>query len=129
LAGERLKKRSDRDKKKQKEDVPSSFHATRSKETTEKKQSKLDKGKQVVGYCSKPKTRETNKLRLNSKDLFKPSLKRDNSIIIYEDAVEKVKENILRSRKQPLVQEIELSNSEGEAEQDPTYTLDINEMP
>jgi hypothetical protein len=89
----------------------------------------LDKGKQVVGYCSKPKTRATNKLRLNSKDLFKPSLKRDNSIIIYEDAVEKVKENIMRSRKQPLVQEIELSNSEGEAEQDPTYTLDINEMP
>jgi hypothetical protein len=96
--------------------------------TTEKKQSKLDKGKQVVDYRSRPKTRSTNKLRLNSKALFKPSLKKDNLIIIDEDAVEKVPKKILRARKQPPVPDIELSNSEAEIEQDPTYTPEINEL-
>jgi hypothetical protein len=42
--------------------------------TTKKKKSKMDKGKQVVYYHNMPKTRSTNKISLNSKDLFKPSL-------------------------------------------------------
>jgi hypothetical protein len=72
----------------------------------------MDKGKQAADYRSRPKTRETNKLRLNSKALFKPSLKKENLIIIDEDAVEKVPKKILRTRKQPTVPDIELSNSE-----------------
>jgi hypothetical protein len=61
-----------------------------------------------------PKNRETNKLRLNSKDLSKPSLKKYNLIIIDEYAGEKVPKNILSYRKQPRMPEIELSNSEEE---------------
>ena len=38
---------------------------------TNKRQRELEKGKQVVDYQIKPKTRETIKIRLNSKSLFK----------------------------------------------------------
>jgi hypothetical protein len=47
------------------------------------------KGKQTVSYPSRPKTRATNKLILNSKALFKPSLKKDNLIILDDDITEK----------------------------------------
>jgi hypothetical protein len=97
--------------------------------TIEKKQSKMDKGKKVAYYHNRPKTRETNKLRLNSKYFFKPSLKKDNLIILDEDAMETVPKKIKRERKQPPVPYIELSNSEVEIEQDPTYTLEINKVP
>jgi hypothetical protein len=49
------------------------------------RRSKRSKGKQPVNYLSRPKTRATNKMRLNSKDLFKPYLKKDNLIILDDD--------------------------------------------
>jgi hypothetical protein len=51
-----------------------------------KRQSKKNKGKQLVSYPSRPKTRPTNKLRLNSKAMFKPSLKKENLIILDDDS-------------------------------------------
>jgi len=60
-------------------------------------------------------TRSTNKLRLNSKALFKPSIKKYNLIII-DDVVEKVPKKILGVRKQPPVPDIKLSNYEAEIE-------------
>jgi hypothetical protein len=65
----------------------------------------MEKGKQVVDYKSRPKTRETNKLRLNSKALFKPSLKKDNLIVIDDDAVEETPKKIRRTKKQSQVPE------------------------
>jgi hypothetical protein len=47
------------------------------------------KGKQFVSYPCRPKTRPTNKMRLNSKALFKPSLKEEKIINIDYDIPEK----------------------------------------
>jgi hypothetical protein len=44
------------------------------------------KGKQPASFPYRPKTRPTNKLILKSKDLFKPSLKEDNLIILEDDS-------------------------------------------
>jgi predicted RNA-binding protein len=41
------------------------------------RQIKKNKGKQPASFPYRPKTRPTNKLRLKSKYLFKPSLKED----------------------------------------------------
>jgi hypothetical protein len=41
-----------------------------------KKLSKKGKSKPVVNYPSESKTRETNKLRLNSKAIFHPAIKK-----------------------------------------------------
>jgi len=45
-----------------------------------------------VNYPSKSKSRETNKLRLNSKAIFHPAIKEENVIIIYVDTVESTEE-------------------------------------
>jgi hypothetical protein len=60
------------------------------KKTIDKKQSKVEKGERVPDYKRRPKTRATNKLRLNSKSLFKPSLKKDNLIVLDDDDDEKI---------------------------------------
>jgi len=49
---------------------------------------KKKKGKQPASYPYRPKTQPTNKPRLKSKDLFKPSLKEDNLIILEDDSSE-----------------------------------------
>jgi hypothetical protein len=92
------------------------------------RQSKGDKGKHV-NYLSRPKTRPTNKLRLNSKALFKPSLKEDNLIILDEDNIEKIPKKTKKEKKQQPMPNIKSSHSEGEMEQDPTYTLEMHELP
>jgi hypothetical protein len=43
-----------------------------------KKLSKKGKSKPIVNYPSRSKTRATNKLRLNSKALFHPAIKKEN---------------------------------------------------
>ena len=50
----------------------------------------MEKGERVPDYKSGPKTRATNKLRLNSKSLFKPSLKKENFIVLDDDDDEKI---------------------------------------
>jgi hypothetical protein len=57
-----------------------------------KKLSKTRKNKPVVNYPSRSKTRATNKLRLNSKALFNPSIKKENVIVIDDDTVESTEE-------------------------------------
>jgi hypothetical protein len=54
--------------------------------------SKTGKNKPVVNYPSRSKTRATNKLRLNSKALFNPSIKKENVIVIDDDTVESTEE-------------------------------------
>jgi hypothetical protein len=49
-------------------------------------------GKKIPDYKSIPKTRATNKLRLNSKSLFNPSLKKNNLIVLDDDTMEETKE-------------------------------------
>jgi hypothetical protein len=49
---------------------------------------KTRKDKPVVNYPRRSKTRTTNNLRLNSKALFNPSIKKDNIIVIDDDTVE-----------------------------------------
>jgi hypothetical protein len=44
-----------------------------------------DKGKSMVNYPTRSKTRATNKFRLNLKSLFNPSLKEENVIVIDDD--------------------------------------------
>jgi hypothetical protein len=58
----------------------------------------LEKGKRVADYKSRPKTRATNKLRLNSKALFKPSLKKDNLIVLDDDDDEKTTQKTKEQR-------------------------------
>jgi hypothetical protein len=93
------------------------------------KQSKGKKGKQPINYPNRPKTRATNKFRLNSKSLFKPSLKEDNLIILDEDDKEKIPKMTRKENKQQPMLNVESSHSEGEMEQDPTYTLEMHELP
>jgi hypothetical protein len=50
-------------------------------------QRKRNKGKKHVSYPSRPKTRPKNKLRINSKAPFKPSLKKEKLIIIDDDDI------------------------------------------
>jgi hemin uptake protein HemP len=69
-------------------------------ESLQVKQSKRGKGKQPVTYPSRPKTRPKNKLRLNSKGMFKPSLKKDNLIIIDEDVNDEVLKKTRKGKKQ-----------------------------
>jgi hypothetical protein len=57
-----------------------------------KKLSKTRMDKPMVNYPSRSKTRETNKLRLNSKALFNPCIKIDNVIVIDDDTMEIVGE-------------------------------------
>jgi hypothetical protein len=52
-----------------------------------------------VDYQSRPKTRETGKLRINSKALFKPSLKKENLIILDDGIEEKTPQKIRRTKK------------------------------
>jgi hypothetical protein len=54
------------------------------------RQSRRNKGKQPVDCPSRPKTRPTNKLRLNSKSLFKPSLKKEKLIVIDDETPEEI---------------------------------------
>jgi hypothetical protein len=60
------------------------------------RQSKRNKGKQPANCPSRPKTWPTNKLRLNSKALSKPSMKEEKLIIIDDDDI---LENILEITK------------------------------
>jgi hypothetical protein len=64
------------------------------------KQSEGNKGKQHVNYPNRPKTIPTNKLKLNSKAMFKPSLKKDNLIILDEDDKEKIPKKTRKEKKQ-----------------------------
>jgi hypothetical protein len=64
------------------------------------KQSKIGKGNKHVTYLSKPKTRLTNNLRLNLKVIFKPSLKKDNLIILDEDEIDEVPKKTEKGKKQ-----------------------------
>jgi hypothetical protein len=65
------------------------------------KQSKGNKGKgkQPVNYPNRPKTRATNKLRLNSKAMFKPSLKKDNLIILDDDITKEIHKKTIKEEK------------------------------
>jgi uncharacterized protein YdcH (DUF465 family) len=45
-----------------------------------------------VNFPSRSKTRATNKLRLNSKGLFNPSINKENVIFIDDDIVESIEE-------------------------------------
>ena len=56
-----------------------------------KKLSKKGKSKPVVNYPSRSNTSATNKLRLNSKALLHPAIKKENVIIIDDDTVESTK--------------------------------------
>ena len=101
-----------------------------------KRQCKKNEGKQLVSYPSRPKTRPTNKFRLKSKSLFKPSLKEDNLIILEDDSpkqnLEKrrlvsrsVKRKQTRTtkkgKKKQSLPNIESSQSYEGKQQDPTY--------
>jgi hypothetical protein len=57
-----------------------------------KKLNKTKKNKLVVNYPSRFETRETHKLRLNSKALFNPSIKKENVIVIDDDIVESIED-------------------------------------
>jgi len=61
--------------------------------------------------------------------MFKPSLKKDNLIILDEDDKEKIPKKTRKEKKQHPMTNIESSHSEGEMEQDPTYTLEMIELP
>jgi hypothetical protein len=79
------------------------------------KQSKGNKckGKQTISYPNRPKTRATNKLRLNSKALFKLSLKQDNLIILDDDIIEEIHKKTRKLKKKyQLVPKIESSPSD-----------------
>jgi hypothetical protein len=93
------------------------------------KHSKGKKVKKPLNYLKRPRTITTNKLRLNSKAMFKPSLKKDNLIILDEDDKEKIPKKNIKEKKQYRVLNIESSHSEGEMEQDPTYTPEMHELP
>jgi hypothetical protein len=56
------------------------------------KLSKKGKSKPVVNYPSRSNTSATNKLRLNSKALLHPAIKKENVIIIDDDTVESTEE-------------------------------------
>jgi len=49
---------------------------------------KKGKSKKILNSPNRSKTRETNKLRLNSKDLIHPAIKKENLIIIDDDTME-----------------------------------------
>jgi hypothetical protein len=72
------------------------------------KQSKGNKGKgkQPIKYPNRHKTRATNKLRLNSKALFKPSLKKDNLIILDDDITEEIHKKTRKGKKKQPVPKI-----------------------
>jgi hypothetical protein len=89
------------------------------------KQSKRGKGKHLVIYPSKPKTRPKKKLRLNSKAMFKPSLKKDNLINIDEDVTEEVLKKTAKEKKQLPQPDTDSSHSE----EDPTYVPEMYDLP
>jgi hypothetical protein len=45
-----------------------------------------------LNYLSRPKTRAINKLRLNSKSVFHPDIKKENLIILDDDTMENTEE-------------------------------------
>jgi hypothetical protein len=94
-------------------------------ESPQVKKSKRGKGKQPVTYPSRPKTRPKNKLRLNSKAMFKPSLKKDNLIIIDEDVTEEVLKKTAKGKKQLPQPDIDSSHSE----EDSTYVPEMYDLP
>jgi hypothetical protein len=57
-----------------------------------KKLRKKKKSKPIVNYPSRSKTRKTNKMILNSRAIFNPSIKKENVIVIDYDTVESTKE-------------------------------------
>jgi hypothetical protein len=99
-----------------------------------KRQSKSNKGKQLVNYPSRPKTRPKNKLRLNSKVMFKPSLKKEKLIFIDDetseetlDITKKERLAIKTLREMPLRKTRKEKQDDG-MEQDPTYSPEIQEL-
>jgi hypothetical protein len=107
------------------------------------RQSKKEKGKQPASFPYIPKTRPTNKIRLKSKALFKPSLKEDNLIILEDDSPEQnpekgkmvckyVRKKSTRASKrgkklQPMFK-IESSQSDEGLEHDPNYCSNMQEL-
>jgi hypothetical protein len=73
--------------------------------------------KKIPDYKSRPKTRETNKLRLNSKALFNPSLKKNNLIILDDDTMEETKE--AKEQSPVIVSE----DFEAKVKVEPTYEM------
>jgi hypothetical protein len=96
--------------------------------TPQVNQSKRGKGKQPVTYPSRPKTRPTNKLRQNSKVIFKPSLKEDNLIILDEKVTDLVPKKTRKGKKLLLEPDIVSSHSGDKMEPDPTYVPEMYEL-
>jgi hypothetical protein len=93
------------------------------------KQSKRGKGKQPVTYSSRPNTRPTHMLRMNSKDIFKPSLKKDNVIILDEEVTYEVPKKPGKGKK-PLAQlDLGSSHSRDKMGPYPTYVPEMYELP
>ena len=59
-----------------------------------KKLRKKKKSKPIVNYPSRSKTRKTNKMILNSRAIFNPSIKKENVIVIDDDIVESIEEEV-----------------------------------
>jgi hypothetical protein len=72
------------------------------------------KEKEHVNYLIKPKTRAKNKLILNSKALFKPSLKKDNMIILDDDITEKIHKKTKKGKKKQPVPKIKFCHLDDE---------------
>jgi hypothetical protein len=89
------------------------------------KHSKRGKGKRLVTYPSMPKTIAKNKLRMNSKVMFKPSLKKYNLIIINEGVTEEVLKKTAKGKKQLPQPDIDSSH----LEEDSTYVPKMYDLP
>jgi hypothetical protein len=92
------------------------------------KQSKRHKGKKIVTYPNKPKTRPKNKLRLNSKPIFKLSLNKDNLIILDEEVTNEIPKKSGKGKKQLLEPDLGYSHSEDKMEPNPPYVLEMHEL-
>jgi hypothetical protein len=66
---------------------------------------------------------------LNSKAIFKPSLKKDNLIILDEEVTDEVPKKTGKGKKQLLEPDLGSSHSEDKMEPDPTYVPEMHEIP
>jgi hypothetical protein len=138
-----MRQRTHEQLQKEKYEPETGVYDTPVKEFSMKEQSKKKKGKQPARCPYRPKTRPTNKLRLKSKALFKPSLKEDNLIILEDDNSEQspkkgklVSKSVKRKqtrvtkkgkKKQPLSKTKSSQSDEG-TQHDPTYNPEIQEL-
>jgi len=66
---------------------------------------------------------------LNSKDIFKPLLKKDNVIILDEEVIDEVPKKPGKGKKQMEKPDLGSSHSKDKMELDPTYVLEMYELP